>query len=441
VNPYEAPVAEREPGVVGSKTNVRHAIVAATTMAAFLMYVDRACLAWIIDSESFRSQIELSKDQANGLKSAFFWAYAAFQVPSGWLAERFGKRLLMSVLILIWSAFTAMTSFSDGFFMLVVARVGCGVAEAGAYPIASSLLSRWAHLNWRGVASSVVSLGGRLGFVLAPLLTIAIITQSGTWRAAGWIYGGAGILFAIVFWVVFRETPEQHPWTNAAEREYLAQNVKSASKPRPVGFPLKAVLTDVSLWLMCAVQFLTNYGWAFVINSMSQYLKEVRGLDDTMNGTISTLTLFIGFFGLLIGGLLTDLSMRKFGVRLGRLIPMSSTRFLAAALMLLCIRAENPWMIALCLGLMTFATDAGLPAMWAWAQDVGGRQVAPIMGWANMWGNFGAALQPIVNGWIVATFDKNKDWQESLIACAIAFALSGVLSLGINAAKPVVRED
>src|SRR6266853_4872982 len=260
-------------------TSVRHRIIAATTLAALLMYQDRACLAWMLDSDSFKASIPLGKDQANNLKSAFFWAYALAQVPAGWLAERFGKRALMTALILLWSGFTALTGFSNGLAMLFFARVGCGLAEAGAYPISGSLLSRWAHLNWRGFASGIVSLGGRLGFVLAPLITVKIILLAGSWRWAGWSYGVMGIVVAWLFWITFRETPQTHPSCNDAERALLDEgreasgNSSASAHPR---FPWRAVIRDRSLWLMCAYQMLTNFGWAFVINSMSTYLREVR---------------------------------------------------------------------------------------------------------------------------------------------------------------------
>jgi MFS family permease len=421
-------------------TSVRHWIITATTLAAFLMYLDRACLAWMLDSDSFKADIPLSKDQANNLKSAFFWAYALAQVPAGWLAERFGKRTLMTVLILLWSGFTALTGFSNGLTMLFVARVGCGLAEAGAYPISGSLLSRWAHLNWRGFSSGIVSLGGRLGFVLAPLITVKIILLSGSWRWAGWAYGLVGLVVAWIFWVTFRETPATHPRCNDAERALLDEGREPSNNQVAAvhhRFPWRAVLTDRSLWLMCAYQMLTNFGWAFVINSMSTYLRDVRHLSDEMNGYISTLTLFIGLFGLLLGGLVTDLLTRKFGLRLGRLLPLSITRFVSAGMCVACLFVQSPWLLAVCLGLMVFSTDSGLPAFWAWAQDVGGRNVAPIFGWANMWGNFGAALQANLAGWLLVTFDKNGDQHELFIACAVAFTLAGVLSFGINASKRV----
>ncbi|MBU6303357.1 MAG: MFS transporter, partial [Verrucomicrobia bacterium] len=363
---------------------------------------------------------------------------ALAQVPAGWLAERFGKRTLMTVLILLWSGFTALTGFSNGLAMLLVARIGCGLAEAGAYPISGSLLSRWAHLNWRGFCSGIVSLGGRLGFVLAPIITVKVILLSGSWRWAGWSYGVIGLLVAWLFWKTFRETPEEHPGCNQAERDHLDEGraPESGGGPRPP-FPWRAVLTDGSLWMMCFYQLLTNFGWAFVINSLSSYLRDVRHLSEEMNGYISTLTLLIGLSGLLVGGFATDFLTRRFGVRLGRLLPLGVTRFVSAAMCLACVSIESPWLLAVCLGLMVFSTDSALPAVWAWAQDVGGRNVAPIFGWANMWGNFGAALQATLSGWLLTTFDANGDQQELFIACAAAFALAGVLSLGINATRVV----
>ncbi len=423
-------------------TRVRHSVLFATTVTAFLMYLDRLCLAWMLDSESFRRDVHLGPGESSHIKSAFFWAYALAQVPAGWLAERVGKRTLMTVLILLWSGFTALTGFASGVWMLLLARLGCGLAEAGAYPISSSFLNRWAPLHGRGLASSIVSLGGRLGAVLAPVITVAIISRSGDWRWAGWVYGTTGLLVAWLFWRSFRETPEEHPWCNDAERALLNEGrvpvaAEDGAGTAPRAFPWRAVLTDTSLWLMCFYQLLTNFGWAFVVNSLSTYLRDVRHLSDEMNGWISTSTLSIGVLGLLLGGWVTDGLTRRLGLRLGRLLPLCLTRFLAAGFCLACVWVRDPWMLAVCLGLMVFFTDAGLPAVWAWAQDVGGRNVAPIFGWANMWGNFGAALQANLTVWLLATFDTNHDQSELFIAGAAAFVLAGFLSFGINASRRV----
>jgi MFS family permease len=467
-NPYQSPAPA--PGgswgsalPLGRPTNIRHAILLATTLAAFLMYLDRICIGWIIESDSFKSEIQLDpprpgeetpgasagSEQASGatrptwqkdwIKQAFFWAYAFAQVPAGWLAERFGKRTLMTAMIVLWSIFTALTSFANGFEMLLLARAGCGLAQAGAYPIAGSLISKWVIFSRRGLASSIVSLGGRLGGAFAPLITVSVIVYFNNWRMAGWIYGLIGIGVAFAFWYIFRERPEEHPRCNSAEVELLTEG-RPPEKPAIVAaFPLRAVLGDASLWMMCGMQFLTNVGWAFVINSIPTYFKDVLQLSDSQSGRISTIVLFIGFVGLIAGGFITDACGRVLGIRMGRMLPIALTRFVAAIFFLLCLTTTNPWMLAGFLGLMAFCTDAGIPATWAYAQDVGGKQIAPILGWGNMWGNFGAALQPQIIAY-VNQWDTNRDYHEAFLVSAGAFALAGLLALGINAARPIVRE-
>jgi MFS family permease len=406
------------------------------------MYLDRVFMAEVVKSASFKNGFQLDDDQLGSILSAFFFAYALAQVPAGWLSDRFGARKLMSLYIALWSGFTVLTASATGFGMLVVSRIGCGLAQAGAYPASSSLLTRWAVREWRGVASSVVSVGGRLGGALAPMVTVLLIAHFGNWRWPGWIYGVGGLLVAWLFWRVFREAPEQHPACNDAERVLLAP-IAAAGPPKPAGardpFPLAAMLASRGLWLMCLYQFFTNIGWVFLVTWMPRYLKDTKHLSDETSGLVTTLALFLGIGGLLAGGVLTDLCTRRLGVRLGRLIPLAGTRFVAALAYLAALWCESPWSLVAAFGLVACATDMGLPATWAYIQDVGGKQVAPIFGWANMCGNFGAALAPKILPWVNGRWDSNGDWQEALLVCAGAFLLSGVMALGINAAIPVVR--
>lgn len=421
-------------------TRIRHWILIAITLAAFLMYLDRACLAWMLESDSFRRDMPLEAAQKDKLKWAFFFAYALMQVPAGWLAERFGKRKLMTVLIALWSAFTALAGFSTGFTLLFIARLGCGIAEAGAYPISSSLMARWVHVNHRGFFSAIVSLGGRLGGAAAPALTAQIIVASDNWRLAGWVYGSLGLLSAWFFYTVFRETPQDHPRCNDAERALLHEGRKAedtVAKPAHRPFPWRAMVSDGSLWWMCGMQFFTNIGWVFLINSLSGFLQHGRHFSPSQDGWISTTALTMGLVGTLVGGLFTDACARRLGVRLGRMVPWVGTRMLAACGYLIAMQVQQPWALALAFGLVSFSSDAGLPATWAWASDVGGRNVAPIFGWGNMWGNFGAALQPLIFGWVLLNHNATGDWHNALLVGFAAYVISGLCALGINSARPV----
>ena len=146
-------------------TNVRFQILTMATVVAFIMYLDRICLAQIVASDSFKKHINLSQGEIDWVKGAFFWAYALAQVPAGMLSDRFGARTLITIYIATWSIFTAATSFAFGFWTLLIARLGCGLAEAGYYPASSGLLTRWSHVESRGMASSAISWGGRVGAI------------------------------------------------------------------------------------------------------------------------------------------------------------------------------------------------------------------------------------------------------------------------------------
>jgi MFS family permease len=130
------------------------------------------------------------------------------------------------------------------------------------------------------------------------------------------------------------------------------------------------------------------------------------------------------------------------GLRWGRMVLLSVTRFLAAGCYLMALQVDpgNYWLMALFFGAVAFFADMALPTTWATMQDISGKYQAQLFGWANMWGNFGAALQPMLFAYVLKAFDVNKDYSEGILLCAGVFGLAGIVALGINAEKPVTKE-
>ena len=162
-------------GPDGRPTGVRHAVVAVAAVVAALLYLDRVCIAFA--GTYIREEFGLTQVQMGWVLGAFFWAYALGQVPAGWLGDRFGGRRTMFLYILAWSLFTATTAAASGLALLIVARLAFGLAQAGAYPTATSLLGRWVPTGSRGAASSLVALGGRIGGAAAPILTAMLLVS------------------------------------------------------------------------------------------------------------------------------------------------------------------------------------------------------------------------------------------------------------------------
>lgn len=432
-------VAAPHPHEAAAPTAVRHQVLFLATAASFMLYVDRYCLGDLLKYEMVRDELGLDNYRYNLALGAFFWPYAVCQVPAGWLADRFGPRRLLAIYVVGWSIFAAATGLVGGFASLFLMRIGLGVMQAGAYPASGNLVSRWVPLADRGGASALISLGGRLGAAAAMISTSALVAWS--WRATMLIYGAIGCAIGIAFHIVARDRPRQHPKINSAELALIETDRAGAQRlgPEPgVGEVLRQVLSSGSMWAMCVAQFTTNIGWVFLVLWLPPYLVQERHFSTQWGANMNAVTLFSGMFGLLLGGRLTDVISRRWGLRQGRALPVALSRFLAAGGCLAVPYIESPTGCIAAFCLVSIGTDLGLPGMWAYMQDVGGRNVAAVLGWGNMAGNLGGAIAPVLILSLCGV-GETIDWDKALFVCGTAFIISGIASFFIDATKPIMQ--
>jgi sugar phosphate permease len=427
---------------VALPTHVRYTMIALTTLVAVMLYLDRVCLS--IVGEQVRTDLQLSDEQLDHLFSAFFWSYAVFQLPAGWLGDRYGPRVILACYLFLWSACTGLMGLAASFLALYALRLGCGAFEAGAYPLANGIVRRWVPFSARGKASGCVAVGGRLGGVVAPLLTVALAAGAHDgWRRPFLVYGLVGMVAAFLFWVWFRDRPRQHPAVNNAEAE-LIEGPQSLGEKSPLGFPpLFGFVTNTSLWLSSLVQFLSNLAWVFLITLFPKYLRQVFDTPVEVQAQYQSLTLTAGIVGMLTGGWLTDLVVRRLGLRWGRILHVSVARLLVAIAYLAAVAAPNVLVVTLLMCLVALATDMGTAPMWAYGQDVGGRHVGTVIGWANMWGNLGAGVAPVLFSYIRGHYqtDPSAGWTAVFLVCAASQVLAAVAALGIDASRPIPGTD
>ncbi len=597
-------------------TGVRHRVVAVSMLMAALLYLDRFCVGM---AEPFIKQdLGLSTFEVGLLFSAFFLTYALCQVPSGWLSDRFGPRMMLAVYILAWSLFTGLLGLAASFVMLILMRAAMGVGQAGAYPTSANILSKWIPFRSRGKASSCIAFGGRLGGAIAPVLTAVLIvlfvpiavspttdpsllsneslvdgaglcirlrpedgeplsaelnrvneqmsqglhrrisavaaecrplfadrkkllseskdlqdqwrwvaawekTQQAAeiqiplsdidrqrlvdalnkivrnpefyepevfdglksldrvaikfmkranaaekltetenqrfnrlllegcfpdeigkvyvdgWRPVMFTYGFVGLFVAGIFWVTIRNRPDEHSKCNHAEQELILSG-RPANAPGPHGragkVPWRRLLTSRSMWLNCFGQVGTNIGWVFLVTWFPRYLLEEHSVPILQRGIMASIPLFVGWFGMLGGGFLTDFLVSRVGLKWGRRIPWSFSRFIGVIAFLLCPVLDSPWAVTAALSVVAFSTDLGTASGWAYCQDVGGRYVGSVLGWGNMWGNLGATVSPILLAVVFAV-----SWKAMFWVCAGSFLFAGLCALGIDATIPIAPPD
>jgi nitrate/nitrite transporter NarK len=263
-----------------------------------------------------------------------------------------------------------------------------------------------------------------------------------------YLYGGAGLLVAALLWFYFRNRPEEPPSCNRAEQELIVEgrpaSAATDSQRRAGMIPILRFLGSFSLWCSSASQFFTNLGWLFLVQLVPRYLMEMHQVPILERGAMATAVLSVGIVGMLAGGTLTDRLVRRCGLRWGRSLPMSLSRFTAAAGFLLCLwfastsDLNRPWLFTAAFALVAFSTDLGNPATWAFMQDVGGRHVGSVLGWGNMWGNFGAFVAPLFYFEIMGENPTEAEWSYTFAFCALAFVISGLAALPIDATRPIV---
>ncbi len=419
-------------------TQKRHQVIGATTLVAILLYLDRICIAEIAKLDAFKNELGLTPTQTGAMLSAFFLSYALAQVPAGWLSDRFGARKMLPIYIVLWSICTMLTGLATGFVMLIIARMIFGIAQAGCYPTAGSLIKRWTPLPSRGTASSIVSFGGRLGGALAPLLTAWLLKDYLGWRWVLVLYGTSGLLVALLFWIVFRESPREHPGCNEAEQNLIEEGDADSGDSKASAFPpIHLLMKSGTMWLMCALQFGINIGWVFLVTWLPTYLKDVKDVDPKIGGLMSTIVLFAGIVGMLLGGRLTDIATRHWGVRWGRSLPIAACYVVALISYLCCLKLESAWAFIAAASVVAFATDMSVPAIWAYMQDVGGKNTAAVFGWGNMWGNLGAATTPLLVPIVLEKWDTNGDWHEAFLLFSAGYLIAMIAALGINANRKI----
>src|SRR5215813_6697387 len=172
-------------------THARRALLGLVFALTVITYLDRLCISSAMPRVA--DEFKLTPDQKGWVFSAFTFAYAAFEIPSGWLGDRFGARLALTRVVLWWSAFTALTGAASGFRSLLVIRLLFGAGEAGAFPNIARAVSRWFPQREQGRAMSVSFVGLATGSAMTSPIVMTLL-QLQSWR---WVFVECGIIGAL----------------------------------------------------------------------------------------------------------------------------------------------------------------------------------------------------------------------------------------------------
>jgi len=373
--------------------------------------------------------------------SAFVWAYALFQVPGGWLSDRFGARGVLTAVVAYWSIMTAATAAAFSATSFIVVRFLFGVGEAGAFPGATRAMQLWYPQRERGLVQGVTHSASRLGAAIAPPLVVLIMSEFG-WRWVFVICGAVGLVWSLWWSLSYRNLPdEEHGLVNPAELEIIrGRDATGAIKPPPLekqtDVPWATLVRSPNMWaIMCAYFTYVYCLWIF-LSWLPSYLIEFRHFTLFKVGLLASLPLWAGVVGDTVGGVATDWLLKITGsAKLGRRI-VGITGLLGCAVFIVpAALTDDPYTAVYCLTAAMFFLECTIGPSWAVPMDTGGKYSGTVSGMMNMAGNFGGALSPIVFGVLV----QIGNWQAPfIVAAALLVGGSAVWAFWLDPDQPIL---
>ena len=385
------------PGAVQTPTRTRYVMMGFMITLAIITYIDRVCISQA--APDIRRDLGLNEKQMGMVFSAFALSYALFEIPGGWMGDRFGPRSVLMKVVVMWSFFTAATGAAWNFASMVVCRFLFGVGEAGCFPNVTKIFTIWLPSSERVRAQGILWLSARWGGAFTPLLAAWVLSGLG-WRWAFVLFGTLGVVWAVWFYSWFRDKPAEHPGVNAAELALLDGAESNAPSHAPV--PWGKLVKSPTVWLLWLQYFCMSWGWYFYITWLPTYLREARGISLAKSALLAGLPLFFGGIGCFVGGWAARRLAERYGnVARARRLVASTGLFAAGGMLVLATKINDPVLAMIALGLASFANDLAMAPDWAACMDVGGRLAGSLSGSMNMMGNLGGAAAPAVVGYIL----------------------------------------
>lgn len=353
----------------GESSGVRWLMVFMAFLGTAINYVDRANLSVAVPY--VQQEFGLDSAQMGAILGAFFWTYAAFQLPSGWFVDRVGERVAYAAAVVWWSAFTALTAVARGFTSLFALRVFLGIGEAPAYPCNAKIVSEWFPARERAFAASIFDSGARVGTALSLPIVTALIAWVG-WRASFIVTGALGFVWTAVWLLVYRR-PREHARVSAAELAYIEAGRAEPAMDLAEGF-VKLRWRDLfryrTIWGMMLGFFCLNFVVYFFITWFPTYLVQERGFTLLKLGIFGMIPALVAIPAQWAGGLASDALVRR-GVRLtlARKIPIVCGMILSSSIALAVVVPSASWalaLLALSYGSLTFAGAS----VWSLPADV-----------------------------------------------------------------------
>jgi sugar phosphate permease len=403
-----------------------------------ITYLDRVSLS--NTAPLISKEYGFSKVTMGIIFSAFIWAYALFQVPGGWLGDRFGPRRVLSAIMAYRTAIALLTTRAVGLSSLWGIRFLLGVGEAGAFPTATRAMQMWFPRDERGFVQGITHAASRLGAAIGPPVAVFLMIRYG-WRMVFYVIGCLSLMWSLLYLLTYRNMPEEQKGVSYAELARIRGvdekgEIKRANVQKRPKVPWSVLLKHSNMWaLMCAYATYQYSLWIF-LSWLPSYLVDHRSFTLLKMGYFASLPLFAGVVGDTIGGWLTDkLLVKTNNLRFARRTVAIIGMLGCGASILPAAMTAKPYTAVYCLTSAMFFLEMTIGPAWAVTMDIGGEFSGTVSGMMNMGGQIVGALSPTVFGILVA----RGSWVAPFVVSAcLVFVGAGIWAFWIDPEVSVI---
>ncbi len=413
----------------GQSTKSRYPVTGLLVLLFAITYLDRVCIS--VAGPHMQEDLHIDPIGWGWVTGIFALSYCLFEIPTGALADRIGPRSMLTRIVLWWSAFTALTGAMTSYYPLLLTRFFFGAGEAGAFPSASVVVSRWFPPAQRATMSGVTLMASQIGGAVAPLLVVPIQSRYG-WRASFFVFGLLGVGWATAWYAWFRDSPAEKAGVRQTEQR------QATELPAPTGhrFPWRAALRSESALALLATAFCYVYVYNFFQTWFHTFLVKGRGFrEETL--LLSALPYLVGACANVAGGAGSDALVRRLGLKRGRrmlgVASLATAGLFTVAAMLTHQQILTVLFLTLVYGAITFQQSG----VFGVCLDIGKKHAGAVVGMMNTSAQLGGLLGSVAYGYIVTRFGS---YDAPFVPMAAFLFIGALLWLKIDASQELSAE-
>ncbi len=351
-------------------------------------------MAYTIILPAMKDGLGFDYTQLGLLGTGNFVGYLTMAIIGGFLAARFGTRIVITLALILLGITLILTGLAHTFGFALAMRFLTGLGNGAAYVPAMALGSAWFAMKRRGFATGIVSGGIGAGTLVSGLIVPPILAHGGTdgWRDAWFILGGLALLIAAVVFALIRSRPEEKGLLPVGATEKEAPAAAPAG-PKVSALQWSAVYRKGSVWYLGAVYFFYGSSYIIYMTFFAAYLVKEMGLSQGFAGGLWAMVGALSTFCGVIWGSISD--------RLGRSRGAALAYFVLGVAYIIYALVKTPagfYLSAILFGLTAWSIPTIMAAA---AGDFVGPRLAPAgLGFITLFFGIGQAVAPAVGGYL-----------------------------------------